>query len=92
MRVVEECADDAKNQNLTQGSLLIDWIHHLNVERGRFVKAARGVIEQNVGVLEEPGCDEQGEGNADEARLGGNEQQECKYNDYGYCATARGTD
>jgi len=56
---------------LGEGALLVEGIQHLDVESGRFVKAANGVVEQDVGVLEEPGRQYEGEREAEEAGLGG---------------------
>jgi hypothetical protein len=64
----------------------------LNVEGGRLIESAHRVIEQDVGVLEEPGGDEQRQGNADQPRLGCHEEQEGEYYNDRCGATARRPD
>ena len=84
MGVIKERADDTQNQYLRQRPLLIDGIHHLDVEGGRLVKSPRGVVKQDVCVLEEPGGNEQRQRDADETSFSGNEEQESEDNDYRY--------
>jgi hypothetical protein len=37
---------------LGEGTALVEGIQHLDVEGGRFVVAAHGVVEQDIGVFE----------------------------------------
>jgi len=89
---VHAVADESKNHDLTQGALLVDGIHHLNVEGGRLIESAHRVIEQDVGVLKEPRGDEQCQGNADQQRFGGHEEQEGEDYDDRCGAPARRSD
>ncbi len=52
--------EEAENRELEEGALLVDGVHHADVQRGRVVEAANGVVEEDVGVFEEPGDQEQG--------------------------------
>jgi hypothetical protein len=56
--------------------LHIEGIQHLDVESGRFVEAANGVVEQDVGVLEEPGREDAGHRDAEQAGMGGDGEEQ----------------
>ena len=73
---VHGVADESQNRHLRQGALLVDGIHHLNVEGRRLIESAHSVIKQDVGVLEEPGRYEQGHRNAGQFHIGCHDEQE----------------
>ena len=77
---------------MRQGPLLVDGIHHLDVERRRLVEATRGVVKEDVSVFKEPRGYEQRERNTDEACFGGDKEQKRKDDDDGHRAAAGGTD
>ena len=52
--------DEPEDRHLSEGTLLIDGVHHSDVERGRFVEAADGMVKEDISVLEEPGDHDQG--------------------------------
>ena len=79
-----------KNHHLTQGALLVDRVHHLNVEGRRLIESAHRVIKQDVGVFEEPGDNEQCQGNADQPRFACHEEQEGEDHDDRRGPAARG--
>ena len=70
--------------------MLVDWVHHVDVKHGGFVESAGGMVEEDEGVLEEPGVDEQAEGDTDEPGFDGQCQEQGK-NDYdGSCPAPGG--
>lgn len=66
--------DRAQNAQQGQRSLFIDRIDHLNVERRRLETAAGDVVEQDESVFPEPGCQDECQGQAKQARLLGQRQ------------------
>lgn len=72
--------------------MLVEGIQHLDVESRRFVEAANRVVKQDVGVLEEPGRQYEGERNAEEAGLGGDGEKQGKDNDDAGGSTAGGAE
>jgi len=64
----------------------------LNVEGWRLIESAHGVIKQDVGVFEEPGRYEQGDGNAGQFHIGCHDEQEGEDHDDRRGPTARGSE
>lgn len=60
-------------------STLPSKLQHADVEGRRFVETAHGVVEQEIGVLEEPGGQYEGQGDAHQAGLGGKGEKHCEY-------------
>lgn len=82
---------EPNDEELDERALFVEGVHHVDVEHRRVVEAAGGVVEEDEGVLEEPGIDEKGEGNADEPRPEGECQQQGKNDNDGNRATAGGS-
>jgi len=66
--------------------LFIEPVDPLNVERRRCADAANDMVNQDAGVLEEPGQKDDGEGNAHQAGVGGQcqERREHENQDRGW--------
>ncbi len=79
--------EERQYRHLRQRTLLIDGVHHFNVEGGRLIEAAHGMVKQDVGVFEEPGDDEQSQRNSDEPSFNCDEEQEREDQDNG-CSSA----
>lgn len=66
----DQAADREQDDELREGPLFIEGVDHLNVEGRRYVDAANDVVKEDVGVLEEPGQEDDGEGYAHQAGVG----------------------
>jgi hypothetical protein len=81
----------AYDEELDERALFVDGVHHLDVEHGWFVEAACGVVEQDEGVFEEPGVDEEAERDSDEPGFEGDGKEEGEEDYHGCCSATRGS-
>lgn len=67
-----------QDAELGEGALFINRIYHLDVKHRWFIEAARGVVEEDECVFEEPRVDDECERYADESGLCGDREQQCE--------------
>jgi hypothetical protein len=89
---VHRKVDQTKDCELGERTLLIEGVHHLDVERRRLVESADGMIEEDVGVFEEPGRHDDGKWDSHEAGFCGEEEEEGEDEQNASCSPASGTE
>ena len=80
MREINGGINQAQDHELPERALFVDGIHHVNVEYRRFVETANGVVEQDVGVFEEPRNKDHGHGKAHQAAFCGDGEEKGEDN------------
>ena len=71
----------ADHDELGQGAAFAPRVQGVDVQAGRVVDPAYDVVEQDVGVLEEPGEEDETQGNACETGIGGDGQEQREGDD-----------
>ena len=72
--------------------MFVEGIQHADVEDRRFVEPAYAMVEEDIGVLEEPGGQHEGQGDAREAGLCRQREKYCENNQDGGRSAAGGAE